>query len=316
MAHDDRIVGVDVSKGWLDLADTCRAIPWRVANDRAGIGALMMELQADPPRLVVLEATGGYEMELVLALQTAGLPVSVVNPRQIRDFARATGRLAKTDRLDAAAIAAFGAALRPACLPPSPPDHQAFVGLVTRRRQIVDMLVAEKNRMEHADRAVRAWIEQHLIMLKTQLAQVDAAIALAIDRTPTLRARQTILTSVHGVGTLTAAVLLAELPELGAIDHKQLAALVGVAPINRDSGTWRGQRHIGGGRISVRCALYMAVLSAVRYNPDLRAFYRRLRDAGKRPKVALIAAMRKLLSLLNALVRDGRTWQPPQQHGC
>jgi transposase len=316
MAHNDRIVGVDVSKGWLDLVDTSRTAPWRVGNDRAGIARLVADLRVDPPELVVLEATGGYEMAAVLALQAAGLRVSVVNPRQIRDFARATGRLAKTDRLDAATIAAFGAVFRPAPLPLTTPDHQAFIGLVARRRQVVDMLVAEKNRLEHADPAGRVWIEQHLAMLKTQLAQVDAAIALAIERAPALRARQAILTSVHGVGALTAAVLLAELPELGAIDHKQLAALVGVAPINHDSGTWRGQRHIAGGRISVRCALYMAVLSAVRHNPDLRAFYRRLREAGKRPKVALIAAMRKLLSLLNALVRDGRPWQPSIQHGC
>jgi transposase len=316
MAHNDRILGVDVSKGWLDLAEASRAVPWRVSNDPTGIAGLVADLRVDPPQLVVFEATGGYEMAPVLALQAAGLRVSVVNPRQIRDFARATGRLAKTDRLDAAAIAAFGAMLRPAALPLTTPDHQAFIGLVARRRQLVDMLVAEKNRLEHADPVVRSWIEQHLTTLKTQLAQVDAAIALAIECSPTLRSRQAILTSVQGVGTLTAAVLLAELPELGAIDHKQLAALVGVAPINHDSGTWRGQRHIGGGRISVRCALYMAVLSAVRHNPDLRAFYRRLREAGKRPKVALIAAMRKLLSLLNALVRDGRPWQPSNQHGC
>lgn len=310
------IVGVDVSKAHLDLADTTSRPPWRIANGADAIAKLIEDLQADPPALVVLEATGGYETALVIALQAAALPVALINPRQIRDFARATGQLAKTDALDARVIARFGVAVRPAPLPPIEAGQEAFAGLVARRRQLIDMLVAEKNRLEHADAAVRGWIDQHLAQLKTQLAQVDAAIALAIEASAELRARQVILTSVQGVGPLTAAVLLAELPELGAIGHKQLAALVGVAPLNHDSGTLRGQRHIAGGRASVRCALYMATLVAVRHNPTLRAFYRRLRDAGKRPKVALVAAMRKLISILNALVRDNRPWQSLTQDGC
>jgi transposase len=309
------IVGVDVSKAHLDLADTTSRPPWRIANSADAIAKLIEDLQADPPALVVLEATGGYETTLVIALQAASLPVALVNPRQIRDFARATGRLAKTDALDAQVIARFGLAVQPPPLPPIEAGQEAFAGLVARRRQIIDMLVAEKNRLEHADAAIRGWIDQHLAQLKTQLAQVDAAIALAIEASTELHARQVILTSVQGVGPLTAAVLLAELPELGAIGHKQLAALVGVAPLNHDSGTLRGQRHIAGGRASVRCALYMATLVAVRHNPTLKAFYRRLRDAGKRPKVALVAAMRKLLSILNALVRDNRPWHPVQD-GC
>jgi len=316
MPKQARIVGVDVSKAHLDLADTTSRPPWRIANSADAIAKLIEDLQADPPDLVVLEATGGYETALVIALQAAALPVALINPRQIRDFARATGQLAKTDALDARVIAQFGVAVRPAPLPPIEAGQEAFAGLVARRRQIIDMLVAEKNRLEHADAAVRSWIDQHLAQLKTQLAQVDAAIALAIEASAELRARQAILTSVQGVGLLTAAVLLAELPELGAIGHKQLSALVGVAPLNHDSGTLRGQRHIAGGRASVRCALYMATLVAVRHNPTLKAFYRRLRDAGKRPKVALVAAMRKLLSVLNALVRDNRTWQPLPQDGC
>jgi transposase len=316
MPKHARIVGVDVSKASLDLADTTSRAPWRIANTGDAIGQLIIDLQADPPALVVLEATGGYETALVIALQAASLPVALVNPRQIRDFARATGQLAKTDALDARVITQFGLAVRPAPLPPIEAGQEAFAGLVARRRQIVDMLVAEKNRLEHADAAVRSWIDQHLVQLKTQLAQVDAAIALAIQASTEMRARQAILTSVKGVGVLTAAVLLAELPELGAIGHKQLAALVGVAPLNHDSGTLRGQRHIAGGRASVRCALYMATLVAVRHNPTLKTFYRRLRDTGKRPKVALVAAMRKLLSILNALVRDNRPWQPLLQDGC
>lgn len=316
MSNNARIVGVDVSKAYLDLANSTPRPPWRIANSAAAIGQLVLDLQGHPPDLVVLEATGGYEHALVIALQAASLPVALVNPRQIRDFARATGQLAKTDALDARIIARFGVALRPAPLPVVEAGQEAFAGLVARRRQIIDMLVGEKNRLEHADATVRGWIDQHLAQLKTQLTQVDAAIALAIEASAELRARQAILTSVQGVGPLTAAVLLAELPELGAIGHKQLAALVGVAPLNHDSGTLRGQRHIAGGRASVRCALYMATLVAVRHNPTLKSFYRRLRDAGKRPKVALIAAMRKLLSILNALVRDNRPWHPLAQDGC
>jgi transposase len=316
MPKQARIVGVDISKAHLDLADTTSRPPWRIANSADAIAELIEDLQAEPPALVVLEATGGYETALVIALQAAALPVALINPRQIRDFARATGQLAKTDALDARIIARFGVAVRPAPLPPIEARQEAFAGLVARRRQLIDMLVAEKNRLEHADAAVRGWIDQHLAQLKTQLAQVDAAIALAIEASAELRARQAILTSVQGVGPLTAAVLLAELPELGAIGHKQLAALVGVAPLNHDSGTLRGQRHIAGGRTSVRCALYMATLVAVRHNPTLKAFYRHLRDAGKRPKVALVAAMRKLLSILNALVRDKRPWHPLAQDGC
>jgi transposase len=316
MPKHAHIVGVDVSKAYLDLADTISEAPWRIANSGEAIAKLIADWQADPPDLVVLEATGGYEIALVIALQAVALPVAVVNPRQIRDFARATGQLAKTDALDARVIAQFGVAVRPTPLPMIEASQEAFAGLVGRRRQLIEMLVAEKNRLEHADAVVRGWIDQHLAQLKTQLAQADASIALAIQASVDLRARQAILTSVQGVGPLTAAVLLAELPELGAIGHKQLAALVGVAPLNHDSGTRRGQRHIAGGRASVRCALYMATLVAVRHNPMLKTFYRRLREGGKRPKVALVAAMRKLLSLLNALVRDNRPWQPLPQDGC
>lgn len=315
-AKQDRVVGVDVSKRVLDVAQTSCDPVKRWSNDAAGIADLVAALVREPPALVVLEATGGYELAAVQAMQQAGLAVAVVNPRQARDFARASGQLAKTDAIDARILASFGAALRPTPLPPIDASQAAISELVARRRQIVDMLVAERNRLEHAGSATRRWIEDHILVLKSQLAQVDAALGLAVENSAELQRRHQVLTSVKGVGALTAAVLLAELPELGAIGHKQIAALVGVAPMNHDSGQHRGQRHIAGGRQSVRCALYMATLVGVRFNPTLHAFYHRLRQAGKRPKVALVAAMRKLLIILNALVRDDALWQPLTQDGC
>jgi transposase len=308
-------IGIDVSKRHLDVA-----LPQgieRVSNDPEGVESLAVKLNKAAPALVVLEATGGYETALVLALQRASVPVAVVNPRQARDFARAQGRLAKTDGIDARVLARFGEAMRPAPLPPIDASREALAGLVARRRQLIEALIAERNHLEHASAAVTAWIDQHIVMLRGQLAQVDAAIAATVEADHALAHRQAILTSVDGVGSATAAVLLAELPELGRIEHKQLSALIGVAPINHDSGQFRGQRHIAGGRASVRCALYMATLNAVRHNDTLHIFYRRLRDAGKPAKVALIAAMRKLATILNALVRDDRLWQPAlAQDGC
>lgn len=314
MPRSKNVVGIDVSKRHLDVAVAGSEEVVRWPNEAAGIAGLVEALGGQAPGLVVLEATGGYEMAAVKALQEAGLAVAVVNPRQARDFARASGRLAKTDALDARALASFGVALRPAPLPPIDASQVAIGDLVARRRQLVDMLIAERNRLEHASTLLRGWIEDHILVLKSQLAQSDAALALAMESSTELRQRYKLLTSVKGVGPLTAAVLLAELPELGTIDHKQIAALVGVAPINHDSGQYRGQRHIGGGRQSVRCALYMATLVGVRFNPTLQTFYRRLRHAGKRPKVALVAAMRKLITILNAIVRDGKPWQ--LQDGC
>ena len=310
------VVGIDVSKRSLDVALADRIE--RVGNDAAGLAALVAAITAAGTGLVVLEATGGYETAAVRALQGAGMPVAVINPRQARDFARAQGRLAKTDAIDARVLACFGAAVRPSPLPPIEPGRDALAGLVARRRQLVDMLVAEQNHLEHAAAAVRSWIEHHCGALRNQLAQVDAAIAVAVEADLALARRRAILVSVKGIGQATAAVLLAELPELGRIDHRQLAALIGVAPINHDSGQFRGQRHIAGGRASVRCALYMATLSAVRHNHNLQAFYQRLRANGKPAKVALVAAMRKLATILNAVVRDDRPWQPssPLQHGC
>jgi transposase len=309
------VVGIDVSKHHLDMARDDGVEIVRYPNDEEGFEGLLHKLAADSPSLVVAEATGGYELAVVRVLQEAAIPVAVVNPRQVRDLARARGILAKTDALDARAIALFGALMRPKPLPKPIAGREAFAALVARRRQIVDMMIAEKNRLEHADGAIKTWIEESLGAFKTQLAGVDAALALAIDKDGELAHRRDILVSVPGVGDLTAAVILAELPELGTIGSKQAAALVGVAPINRDSGAYRGERHIGGGRPSVRCALYMATLSAVRYEPALKAFYSRLRQAGKKPKVALVAAMRKLVALLNTLLQRNQSWKP-QQHGC
>lgn len=313
------VVGIDVSKTHLDLARLNSDGTVRYANDPHGLDELTRTLAREGPELVVLEATGGYEMALVEALQRVKVPAAVVNPRQVRDFARASGKLAKTDALDAKVLAWFGATMRPAPLPPIDASQSAIAALVARRRQVIEMLIAESNRLEHATQGIRRHIEQHVLGLKSQLAQLDAALALAVEASPALRRRNQILTSVTGIGRLTAAVLIAELPELGTIGNKQIAALVGVAPFNQDSGRHRGERHIAGGRHSVRCALYMAALVGVRFNPALHGFYQRLRDSGKPAKVALVAAMRKLIIILNALVRDDALWQPNRlipQDGC
>lgn len=311
----DIFVGIDVSKRFLDVALPSGVE--RLNNTPAAIAALVERLKAAVAALVVMEATGGYETGLVLALQRANVPVAVVNPRQARDFARAQGRLAKTDAIDARVLARFGEVMCPAPLPPVDASREALAALVARRRQLVEALIAERNHLEHAIPAIAIWVDRHIAVLRDQLAQVDAAIAATVAADQALAHRQGILTSLEGVGPATAAVLLAELPELGRIEHKQLSALIGVAPINHDSGQFRGQRHIAGGRASVRCALYMATLSAVRHNHELRRFYQRLRENGKPAKVALIAAMRKLATILNALVRDDRPWQPVlAQDGC
>lgn len=315
VAKNGSCLGVDVSKAWLDVARAGAPEVTRWRNDPADIQALLETLQSDPPELVLMEATGGYEMALVRQAQAAGLPVAVANPRQIRSFARAKGRLAKTDALDARAIAEFAAVMPPPALPPANAQREALAELVARRRQLIDMLTAEKNRLQQAPARIAELIQEHMQVLKSQLACVDTEIDLTIDTDPALAHRRAILTSVPGIGEITAAVILAELPELGTTGDKQIAALAGVAPINRDSGTLRGERHIAGGRSSVRCALYMAALAAVRYEPSLKTFYARKRGEGKPAKVALVAAMRKLVTLLNVLVTRDVFWER-QQHGC
>jgi transposase len=258
----------------------------------------------------VLEATGGYEQVVSAGLAAAGLPVAVVNPRQIRDFARATGKLAKTDRLDALAIARFAQAIKPEPRPLADAQAQMLGELVARRRQVIEMIGMESNRLRQARaKTVKRTIEHLLAALQAELSTLESELDETIRGTPIWREREELLTSAPGIGDVTARVLLAELPELGQVDRHQIAALAGLAPFNRDSGQWRGERHIQGGRAGVRTALYMPTVVATRYNPVIRALYRRLRAGGKKPKVALTACMRKLLTILNAMLRDGSPWR-------
>jgi transposase len=305
----ERFVGIDVAAKHLDAAAHGEGEPWRAPHDAAGIAALVGRLVELRPALVVLEATGGLETVLVGELAAAGVPVAVVNPRQVRDFARATGRLAKTDALDARVLAHFAAAVRPAPRPVPDATAQELAALVARRRQVSEMLVAEQLRLRTASPRVRPQIEAHVAWLRAQLRELDGELRAVIAASPLWRAKDELLRSVPGVGPVVAAVLLGGLRELGTLERKPIAALVGVAPVNRDSGQQRGQRRIAGGRGQVRAALYMATVVGVRHNPVLAAFYARLRAAGKPPKVALTACMHKLLLILNAMLRDGTPWQ-------
>jgi transposase len=303
-------MGIDVAKAWLDIAVRPSGTQWRIANAEADLPALAEQVRALAPQLVVLEATGGYERAAVAALAAARLPVVVVNPRQVRDFAKATGRLAKTDGLDAQVLAHFAEAVRPEPRPLSDEATQHLAALVERRAQLVSMLTAEKNRRHQALEPVRELIETHIAWLEQALDQLNQDLDQTLHASPLWRERENVLRSVPGVGPILSFTLLADLPELGTLSHKQLAALVGVAPLNRDSGLTRGKRLIWGGRARVRSALYMSTLSAVRYNPVLRVFWARLRKQGKPPKVALVACMHKLLTILNAMLKQQRPWQP------
>lgn len=270
--------------------------------------ATVSRLRARQPTLIVLEATGGFEVDVAGALAAAGLPTAVVNPRQVRDFARATGRLAKTDQLDAHALAHFAEAVRPEPRPLPDAQAQELSALLLRRRQLVEMLSAETNRVPLAAPRIRPQIQTHITWLREQLADLDRDLSQLIRSSPVWRAKDDLLRSVPGVGPVLATTLLASLPELGTLTRQQIAALVGVAPLNRDSGTWRGRRTVWGGRAHVRAVLYLSTLVAVRHNPALRAFYERLRHAGKLPKVALTACMRKLLTILNAMLKHQTRW--------
>jgi transposase len=303
-------VGIDVAKDRLDVHIRPSGEAFTVARDGEGLAALMDRLKQIAPTLVVLEATGGFEVTVAAAVGSAGLPLAVVNPRQIRDFARATGKLAKTDALDAAAIAHFAQAVHPQPRPLPDAQAQELGELVARRRQVVEMMVAERNRGRQVQSArLRKRIDRHLATLQKELSEIESDLDQSIRGTPVWRENEDLLKSVPGVGNATARTLLADLPELGTLDRRQIAALVGVAPFNRDSGTWRGTRMIWGGRASVRATLYMATLVASRHNPVIAAFYRHLRNAGKPAKVALTACMRKLLIILNAILRDQQPWQ-------
>jgi transposase len=296
-------VGIDVSKATLDMASST-GVKRRAGNDDEGIAGLVSELQTMGPKLVVLEATGGYQAAVVAALIVAKVPVAVVNPRQVRHFAKALGKLAKTDALDAAVLAHFGEAMKPEPREPVDEATLALDALLTRRRQIVEMITAEGNRLKQSATSVRKSIKEHINWLRHQLADINRDLDAAIRNSPAWRENDDLLRSVPGVGRVMATTVLAELPELGKLNRKQISALVGVAPLNRDSGTMRGRREIWGGRASVRAALYMATLTATKYNARIRSFYQRLCQAGKLKKVALVACMRKLLTILNAMMRD------------
>lgn len=304
-------VGIDVSKTTLDLAwSTDPTARWQTTNDEAGWAALVTQVCALQPMVVVLEATGGYEIGAATALSMAHVPVAIVNPRQVRDFAKALGLLEKTDAIDAAVLATFAARIQPTPRP-LPDDLQADLqALVTRRRQLVEMLTAERNRVPLARGAVRKNVVAHIAWLEKQLGHTDRDLRAQIEASPLWRARDQLLQSVPGIGPATSARLLASLPELGTLSHRQISKLVGLAPLPDDSGRRSGYRRVQGGRGDVRSALYMAAVTAITHNPPIRTAYRRWRAAGKLPKVALVAAMHKLLIHLNAMLKHRTPWQP------
>ena len=303
-------VGIDVSKEWVDVALRPGGEEWRERVDEEGIEKLVRRLQSLKPQLVVMEATGGYEMPLAAALGVAGVPVAVVNPRQVRDFARSQGTLAKTDRLDAGVIAHFGEVSGVRAQPLTSEEDRELEGLVARRRQVIQMRTAEQLRRRMAVPAVHRSIDEVIGFLDSQLKELDDELGRRLRKSPLWRERELLLKSVPGIGPVTIITLLADLPELGTLDRRRIAALVGVAPLSRDSGKFRGTRGCWGGRAKVCAALYMPTLVAVRCNPVLKDFYERLLKAGKAPKVALTACMRKLLVILNAMLKHGTKWEP------
>jgi transposase len=302
-------VGIDVSKSQLDIAVRPDNKRWSAVNAEADIAKVVETLFELSPQVIVVEATGGMEMPLVAALSQALLPVVVVNPRQVRDFAKALGRMAKTDRIDAEVLAHFGEAVKPEVRLLKDEGTQMLTALVTRRRQVIEMLTAEKNRLEISPKVVRKDIQKHIDWLQKRLEDMNLNLDSAIRKSPAWREKDDLLRSVPGVGPVLSVSLITGLPELGTLSRRQIAALVGVAPLNRDSGLFRGKRTVWGGRAHLRAVLYMAALSAARVNPAISLFYRRLVEAGKKPKVALTACMRKLLGILNAIIKNQTPWQ-------
>ena len=317
---DQPIIGIDVAKATLDVYVHPSGARFPVSNDEDGIKTLLDRLKAFPQATVILEATGGLEFSVAAALTSADFPVAIVNPRQVRDFARGMGRLAKTDAIDAEVLALFGDRVRPEPRPIPDSALRSFEAHVARRRQIVDMITAESNRLgQTTDADIKKQIKRHITWLQHELKSVDTDLGDAIRHSPIWRAKDQLIQSAPGVGRVTSFTLLAQFPQLGTLRGKQAASLVGLAPFNVDSGTLRGRRHIWGGRASIRSVLYMATLSAVRYNPVLAEFYQRLLRAGKSKKLAVVACARKLLVILNAMLRDNRPWTPAHldpQHGC
>ena len=307
-------VGIDISKASLDVHVHPSGAQWQVVNRQAQLDALGEQLVALAPERIVLEASGGYEAAAVAALVERDLPVVVVNPRQARDFARAIGQLAKTDRIDAHVLARFGEAIRPDVRPMPDATTRAVRALVSRRRQLQEMLIAEQNRLvsaavQDAPQPLREQLGEHIEWLRRQLADLDDTLRRELETSPVWREREDLLRSIRGIGPVTSMALLSHVPELGQVNRGAIAKLVGVAPLNDDSGTQHGRRHIWGGRAAVRATLYMATLVATRHNPDIRDFYQRLRAAGKPAKVALVACMRKLLVLCNSVLRSGTRWR-------
>ena len=309
MEQESTYVGIDVAKAQVDVAVRPTGQTWTITYDDAGVQELVSQLKTLEPALVLLEATGGLELPMVVALATAALPVVVVNPRQVRDFAKATGTLAKTDTLDAAVLAHFADAIRPDVRPLRDAETQVLASLVARRHQVVAMLVSEKNRLRRAISAVRPRVEAHIAWLEQELEDLDKGLRQTLRQSPLWREKDDLLRTVPGVGEQLSLTLLAYLPELGALDRWQVAALVGVAPFNRDSGTLRGKRTVWGGRARLRAVLYMGALVASQYNPVIRDFYRRLLAAGKPKKLALTACMRKLLVILNSMLKHRSPWR-------
>lgn len=307
---EEIFIGIDVSKMMLDVAQWELEAVERYANDAEGIATIVNGLEAQPSiTLIVVEASGGFEQALVSELAAVGLPIVVVNPTRVRNFARALGQLAKTDKIDAQVIAHFAQSIRPEVRPLADSDQQFIKALVTRRRQLIDMQTAEKNRRSSINPTLLSRLEKHIAWIAAELAEIESELEEWIDNNTHWRETRVRLESVPGVGMVTSFTLLAELPELGTLSRQKITALVGLAPFNRDSGRFRGRRHIFGGRSDVRSVLYMAALSGIRYNPALKTFYDRLIANGKLPKVAITACMRKLLTILNAIVRDGSLWR-------
>jgi transposase len=305
---DDVFIGIDVSKEYCDVAVIPDGTRKRFTNDEEGqeaVAAFMLPLN---PGRIVVEATGGYEMGVVRVLADNLLPVVAVNPRQVRDFAKATGRLAKTDSIDADVLAQFAGAIRPEVRPLPTKEVEMLRALVARRRQLVQMMTMEKNRLEKSPPAGSKDIRNHIYYLTEALKKIDRDISRTIRKSPLWKEKETILTSTPGIGPVISCTLIAALPELGTLNRKEIAALVGVAPFNRDSGKYRGKRTIWGGRAHVRSVLYMGMLSAIRFNPVIRVFYKRLIDAGKVKKLAITACMRKLLTILNTMMKNKTTW--------
>jgi len=310
MSSASRFIGIDVARADVVVAQHPPADVWTLPNTDAGAADLVRRLRPLAPTLIVLEATGGYERTVVAALAAAGLPVVVANPRQVRDFARGVGQRAKTDAVDAQILALFAERVHPEPRPFPDAALRALEALVARRRQLLDMLTAERNRLEHAAPPVRDDLQRHIDWLARRVGKLDRDLDKKIQASPLWRTMDNLLQSTPGVGPTVSRTLLGALPELGTLTHKQIAALVGVAPMARDSGRWRGRRRITGGRAPVRAALYMAALVASRHNPVVRAFYRRLLAAGKPKKLALTACMHKLLTILNAMVKSNTVWRP------